>query len=229
MGILGYLLWGLLALLVVLLLAPVVLCAEVRSGTARVWLRVLFLRFPLYPARPRPPKKKKKTKKPPAEQATPSEEAPAPKKRSAGEWLELIRQTAEAAGAGLRFLCKWMLVYDVEAVIPVDAEDPARLAQRYGATQAAVGAARAALENLFHMRYKRLEAVPNFAGDDKIPLILACKVAVPPVIMIGAGGIALVQFLKRSRLFRRMKALRRAKRRVKKRRAQQKQNGQAAK
>ena len=214
-SIIGYVFLALLALLVVLLLAPMVLGAELRDGQFTLWVRVLFVKMRLLPAREKPVKKKrKKPEKEEPEEEPREEEEQKTRGRTAQQWLELIRRIVSSFTAGMKLLCKMMLVYDVEVLIPVRADDPSQLAQRFGQVQAAVGATRAALENVLYLRYKRLVAMPDFADDDKIQPVLACKVAVSPVIIIAAGIMALLQYEKSGRYLKRMKAAVAAQRRA---------------
>ena len=140
-SIIGYVFLALLALLVVLLLAPMVLGAELRDGQFTLWVRVLFVKMRLLPAREKPVKKKrKKPEKEEPEEEPREEEEQKTRGRTAQQWLELIRRIVSSFTAGMKLLCKMMLVYDVEVLIPVRADDPSQLAQRFGQVQAAVGA-----------------------------------------------------------------------------------------
>lgn len=67
---LGCVLLGLLALLIVLLLWPVAVLAEYKSGVLTARLRVLFLTFSLFSSAAQPKKKKEKTAQPEADAQT---------------------------------------------------------------------------------------------------------------------------------------------------------------
>ena len=229
LSIIGWFFFALLVLLVVLLLRPVVVGIDYRNATFSVWVRVLFVKIKLLPAKhgeDGEAKSRKKRKKK-ADRAQKQEEEEkegaqkAHKERSIGEWIELIKRLASSATRGLRLILKTLRIYDVEIVLPVEAQEASDVAVRYGQMQAAIGGARAVLENLLHIRYRRFILIPDFTAESKNRLILSCKVATAPVIILAAGILAFVHFIREGHLLRRFVRLRAAKKR--RRQMQQKQ------
>ncbi len=228
-SVIGYSLLALLGLFLLVLLAPAVLVVKVQGGQLSANIRVLFVPVRLWPQRPKkekPPRKAKKKKTEETQAAAAQPEAK--KKRSVGEWLALIRRAADAAGWAARLALKTLWVYDVQFVWPIEGGDPAALAYLYGGAQSALGATRAVLANLLHIRYKKLVVVPDFAGEHKNELIFACKIAASPVIMVAVGLGALLRFANIGGIFRRSAALRRAKKRATKARKAREQAAQPA-
>lgn len=186
------------AVVLAALLVPVVVILSYKDGEFNVWLRSFFLKINIYPnlaqRKPREKRKKKKRKDERKEGEEGKEEPK--KKRTLPQILYLVKRIASSFGAARKMLFKGLWFYDVELVFPVDEGDAADTAIRFGQIQALVGGARAAVENLVHVRYKRLVVIPDFASQHKDETFFSCKVAAMPVIMIVAGVIGFRAFLK---------------------------------
>lgn len=232
--VIGWVFLGLLCLFGLLLICPVILEFSYRDGEMRLAVRVLFLlRLTLLPAKPAKPRKEKPKKEPKEEK--PKEEKPK-KERSFSDILALVREGAHAATRAMRIVLKGLWFYGIDVFVPVSADDAAATALRAGQVQAAIGTTRAVLENLLHLRYRRLAVYPDFAGQYKERFTFACKIATFPVIMVAAGLVGLFSFLKAHSLDYRLatrrlpparrKALKKRMRAVKK--AQKAQKKQAA-
>ncbi len=189
--VVGWIFAALGVLVLVLLFAPVVVGVSYREETFSLWVRVLFVRVRIYPAREKKPKaERRKAKK---KEKKGKEKKPRPK-RTLRQWLYLIKRIASSAGSAMGIAGKGLWIYDVDFSIAVHAGDAGDTAVRVGQLQAAVGGVRALLENWFRVRYKRLVVTPDFAGQmDHMPSF-ACKIAVCPVIMLIAGIVGLRAF-----------------------------------
>ncbi|MDL2254100.1 hypothetical protein LJC49_08570 [Ruminococcaceae bacterium OttesenSCG-928-I18] len=235
LSVIGWVFLGLLVLVAILLLLPVIVTADYRAGVFSLKVRVLFfVNLKILPAKP---KKKGKEKKKKHDGDTAEEEQEereekkkkAPKERSIEEWIDLVKRLASSASRALRFILKGLLIYDVEIVLPVQAQQASDVAVRVGQLHAAIGGARAVLENLLHIRYRRYVLIPDFTGESKKQLVLACKVVTAPVIIVVAGILALIHFIRHSHLIRRFMRLRALKKRRKKMAKQRKALAQTSK
>lgn len=193
-SILLWILLGLLALLVLVLVLPAMLVVRYAEGELTVKLQVLFVRLTVFPMKERPakPKKEKRRKKHTEEK----EEEKTRKKRSVSDWIELIKRIAASAGAGLRFLLRRLRIRDVQLVLPVYGGDASETALSAGRVQALIGSTRAVLENLLNIRFTRLVVIPDFLDAYGERLTFSCKVLAAPVIMLAAGIVALRRFLR---------------------------------
>lgn len=189
--ILGWVLLGLLALLVLLLVCPVTIRLRLdKASQLQVWVRVLFVRLRVFPLKPRKPKAEK-PKKAKAKKQEDEAEAPADKKkkkqRSPAETVALIKRLAKAGLAALGAFMRHLKVRGVELVLPVHAEEASDTAVRCGQLQTAVGAARAVLDGRLNIRYKQLQLVPDFTGNYGHLLLFACKLRFQPGILFVMG------------------------------------------
>lgn len=203
--VIGRILLGLACLLVLLLLCPVIVQAGVAGGEITVRVRFLgFIRLTLFPAKPaaagRPKKARQKRKKAPKQQE--AAEKAAPKKRTFSQLISLVESFARAASRAARIVLRALLIYNIDLLVPVSGPDAATVALRTGQVQALVGGTRAVLENIFHLRYKRLAVLPDFTGLGEEDFTFSCHVMLIPVILLAAGFVALFVFL-RDRLAKR--------------------------
>ena len=113
----------------------------------RVWAKILWLRFDLYPI----PEKKKKTGKPKKDDA--SVQSPKKKKLSLTwtEIRELLPAAWESLQRGLSATRKRVVVDPVEVSIIIGGEDPAEVAQCYGWGNAVLWTVMPRLEELTRM------------------------------------------------------------------------------
>lgn len=209
MPVIGWILLGVLALIIIILLMPVVVGLSYRDETFTVTLRLLgLIKLTLLPqdeekkakkeAKRQAKEAKKKRKK--SKRETEGEEKPK-RKRTVKQWLYLIKRILYSADAAKDLALKGIRVYDFEFILAVHAEEAGDTAIRFGQIQAAVGGARALLENLIKIRYKTLVLIPDFAGQYDSAPIFSCKIAACPVIMLVVGIAALRAFLRYRRVF----------------------------
>ncbi len=198
--IIGRVLLGILLFFVLLALCPVTLGVRCENSELRAWVRVLFVKLQLWPMKEPGPKRAAKQKKP----KKPAGEKPArkPRKpRTVDYWLRFAERAAHAAGRAMRIILKGLRVRGVELVIPVAGAEAADTAQRYGKTQAAVGGARAALESVLNIRFKRLAVIPDFGGQYAGSTLFAMRATAPVFIFIAAGVVGLWKFFTFKRAF----------------------------
>lgn len=198
--IIGWIFAGLGILLLILLLCPLIVGLSYRDEVFTVTVRILgFIKLRLLPAREKDEAKEEKKARRKSRKKKKKEEAEEKKprrKRSLQQWLYLIKRIANAAGAAKNILLAGLRIYDFTFILAIHEEEASDTAIRYGQVQAAVGAARAVLENLIKIRYKTLVVIPDFEGREKQSPIFSCKVAVCPVIMLVAGIVGLRAFLR---------------------------------
>lgn len=178
-----YILLGVLALLLLLLLVPVRVWVTHRDGW-KICLWVLLIPIPLYP------RKKRTKKKPEKEPARASRKKTARKagKSSSGkktkgpltEMGNLLRQ--EGIGSTLEYLTdllrlgKRTVDWTLDAVtidrlyadIRLAGEDAAETATNYGKISALVYTAQSLLETRMRVRRRRVRVVPDFCGRNRI-------------------------------------------------------------
>lgn len=187
----GWILLSLLALLLVLLFAPVVAYVRFANGALSVKVRVLFVVLTVFPLPQRKPRKKKppaKKKKEQEADASEEEEKQAPKKEKTLEQkLALVKKLVAAGASAAKPVLRNLRLNAVELVLPVHAAEAADTAVRCGQIQAGLGSLRALLDGRLKVRFKRMMIVPDFTGEHGQELYFACKVAVNPYIMVIAG------------------------------------------
>lgn len=168
MKIIGYVLLGLLALLLLLLLVP--LGAEVRFGGAeetRLFLRVGPLRIP--PEKLKALKKEKKAEKPEKQPAPPREKPPKEKKSlpkfTLDELFDLLDTALHALGKALRRLCRGVHFDPLELCVTLGGDgDPSKLAENYGYVNAALWTFMPRLEALFTIPDPCIAVNADFEG-----------------------------------------------------------------
>lgn len=185
----GYILLGILAVLILLLVLPVTAKIQYNQQQLTIKLRVLFLVFKLFPQKEKPVKEKKprkKAKEKPDEPAKPQKEKP---RKTLSQQIRFIKKLAGSAQGALRFILRHLYISKVRLVWPVHAPEAADTAVQAGRMQALVGSARAVLQNVMHVSYKQLEIVPDFTGLMELEPYFSCNVSASPVIMVIAASI----------------------------------------
>lgn len=215
-AIIGWVLLGLLALLLLLLFAPVSLYVRYANGSFTLKARILFVFIRLFPQKELTEQQRrakeakqaaKQAKKDAKKDAQNEEDAPKaeePKaKRSFGQTVVLVRRLANAGLYALRMVLRHLRVRGVRLVLPVHSAEAADTAMNTGRLQAAVGTARGVLGNLLNVRYRQLEVFPDFTGQMRNLTSFSCNVSISPVIIVAAGVAGLVRFLSSGRKKRR--------------------------
>lgn len=205
MPVIGWILLGILALVLIVLLAPVVVGLSYRDETFTLTLRLLgFIRLTLLPQDEEKKQKSaaKKEAKAAKKRKKQEEKPQKPKrKRTLKQWLYLIKRILYSADAAKDLALGGIRVYDLVFILAIHEEEAGDTAIRYGQLQAALGGVRALLENLIKIRYKTLVLIPDFAGQYATSPVFSCKIAACPVIMLVAGIAALRAFLRYRRVF----------------------------
>lgn len=169
MKIIGYVLLGLLALLLLLLLVP--LGAEVHFGgeeETKLFLRVGPLRIP--PEKLAALKKEKKAKEPAEKKPAQAREKPPKKKKSLpkftlDELFDLLDTALHALGKALRRLCRGVHFDPLELCVTLGGDgDPSKLAENYGYMNAALWTFMPRLEALFTIPDPCIAVNADFEG-----------------------------------------------------------------
>ncbi len=194
----GVIVGVLLGLCLLVFFIPVVVSFSV-TGQA-VAFRVYVLGLPLFRLqgetladlqeqfKKRLPKRKSKRggstqkKKPKAEKVE-KEDIKEKKQRTVSDYIELVRWLAASASASVRLLLRFVLVYDVQMMLPVQGANACLTAQKYGKMQAFLGAARAAVSNVVHLRIRKMVVLADFAGQSP-PVEFSAKVALSPAALV---------------------------------------------
>lgn len=192
--VLGWVLLGLLALVVLLLALPATFSVRYAQGQLTAYARIFFVKIKLYP---RPPKTREKpapvkAEKPAGDEA---EKHGKKKKRSPAETLDFAKRLAGAGWAAMKLFFRHARFHGIELVLPVHAEDAADTALRCGKIQALIGAVRALLEERLHLGYKRLVLIPDFTGRFAGELVAGVKLSFCPGVALGMGFVFLKHFL----------------------------------
>lgn len=191
--VLGCVLLALLALLLLALFLPLrlSLCYEEGSFTAEggVW----FLHFRLWP---RPPKKEKKK---PSKKPEPSKEESAPKAKKKKLKPEItaafLQEMLESLSWMMRRILAGLHVGDIRLCWPVQGEDAAATALRYGQISAAACGIQATLENILRLEYKEFRILPDFDGSLAGEKHFSCKITARLYIIAVIAVYALVTVL----------------------------------
>lgn len=203
-SIIGWALLGILALILLVLLAPAAASVRFEHGQLSVKVRVLFIQKTIFPqdenkkVKPKKEKKKKKKKdKPEEEQAKePKEEK---KKKTVSDYIALAKRLLASGKDALKPVLHNLRIIDTRLVLPVHAEEAADTALKFGRAQTAIGTARALLDGRLDVRFKQLEVIPDFTGQRQDELFFACKIVLNPVIMVVAGFKFLKTYIMRGK------------------------------
>ena len=177
---------GLLALILVLLLLPAGIAVSYRNGTLTAEGRWLFLHFTLWPL----PEKDKAEK----EQKPEGKSEAAPKKKKTGEkrpfmdWLQLINDLLPLLGEALQKTLGAITLKRCQITMVIAAEEADQTAIRYGRANALLYTIYAFLGR--HIRVKEFKAElrqdylsgPEGESAEADLLVLVC-----PMILAGAG------------------------------------------
>ena len=199
--ILGWIGFGLLALLVLvflLLLPSLRLHFSAREGEVKLSAHYLFLRYRILPAKDeKPAKKAKKAKKP----ETPPEEEEEPEKEdklSLSQRWQQYRPLIRKGGKVLRRLCKRVVIYKVRARVKLCGEDAHQTALKYAKVTSGAAVLFQLLEWAFTLKKTDIGVAPDFLGQ-KDSYDVSFRLRVRPVHFVTAGAAMLVAYLKASR------------------------------
>ena len=205
---LGILLAVLLILLLLALLVPVTVQLQYAQEQFTVRLRILFYTRQLWPEPPPRPAQKRRAPKrrrrpadaaPPAPEHRPEREpapaqtppagGPAPKKEIAvaGVPLRQILDLLPTVGAVGRRILAGLRVHAVRLYWPIQGQDAADTALRYGAFCAAWGNAAALVQNLVRLQCDRVQPVADYLGEHTGEEHFSCKITARVFIMVTAA------------------------------------------
>lgn len=194
--VIGWVLLGLAALLLALLLAPAAAVIRYAEGRLTVKVRVLGITKTVFPVAPKAQRPKKEKKKKPEADKTEAEQDEKPKKKKTlSQQLDLTKRLAASGLAAAKPVLQNLRITRVELVLPVHAAEAADTALRCGQIQMALGTARALLDGRLKVRFKRMELIPDFTGQRGGELVFACNVVLNPVIMLVAGVVFLKTYI----------------------------------
>lgn len=195
----GYILLGILLFLLLLLCVRIKLTIDY-AETATVDVSYLFLKFRLYPGKP-------KQEAPKQEEEKKEEEKPQQTKKKGpnilqrfyqnqgvGGILALLQNTMHAMGGMFGRFFRQFIIHDLYLDMCVGGKDAAKVAKQYGQASAVVFPAIGYL--CTHMKVRRydIDVSPDFLAK-KSQAWLYCKLSVSPIRLIGAGLVLLVQLL----------------------------------
>lgn len=164
MKIIGYVLLGLLALLLLILLLP--LGAELRFGEA-TQVRVCIGPLRLSPEKLASLKKKKQPPaqaEQPAKPAPPKEKKPCFPKPTVDEFFDLVGTALHALGGALRRLCRGVHLDPLQLSLTLGGRDPAALAKTCGYVNAALWTFMPQLEKIFTIPDPCIGVCADFQG-----------------------------------------------------------------
>lgn len=156
-----------LAVLALLLLLPFGAVVRYSQEGLLVWVKVLFLRFQIFP-------KKEKKEKPKKEEALPkgqsaSEEAPSKEPKKKGGIWTLVRSALPLLKPALAGVKKRLSIDELELFVTWAAQNPADAATGYGYANAALGTLWALLDGNFKVKKSRLGCQVDF--DSQSPTV----------------------------------------------------------
>lgn len=191
------LLLGILLLVLAVLLSHVTVDFQYDDGKPSVKLRILFLRFSLFP---RPEKKaetnSKKKRATPKKQSSPT---PSHKKKKGPEFLEQAEAVLDFLGVlpePLQRLLTKLKIRNLSVEIQTGGKDAAEIAIGYGKMCAVVYGSLAALQNIFQIQVKNIHICPDFVyGKNLIRFRFSLKARIGTVVSFAVRY--LVQYVKR--------------------------------
>lgn len=201
-AILGYILVGLLGILLFLLLVPASVSLAYRKHQFTLAVRLAGIKVWGLPAKKKKARKPKKPKKQKTKEASKDQkkeaktEEKSARPKTPTEILELVRRIAVSASAGMRILAKGLWIRGLEIVIPIGGDDAAEIAITRGRLQGVFATTYAALENIVKIQYKRIDLIPDFADQHTDELAFSCKIVSNLFIMLVAAIVGFVTFLR---------------------------------
>ena len=189
-----YVLLGLLALIVLLLITPVGARATADDNGYAIYAHVFGLNVKILP---RPPKKKKKPKKPKKpKEPKPEEEKKKEKKPfklTFGKLLDYISFAADA----LKRAVRGIYIRRFRLYARLHNDDAAKTALMYGGACSVLGNAIPKLEKIFRVGDSHIELVPDFDGSNSYSADVI--VTVVPIKLLITGLILFIKWKKLNR------------------------------
>lgn len=186
MGAVAWVLLSLLAVVLVLLMLvlflPVWVTVDLHHGRLTIRLRVLFLRFTLFPMKEKKqPAEPEKIQEEPEQSKKKKERSPSRKfERTVSRMLTLVR---DAAGI-LRMALSVLRVRKIRLVLPLQGAHAADTALFYGRFCGWFYGVIATAQNFLDMEFEQIELIPDFAGENKYRTSFYCKIGASPFIIL---------------------------------------------
>lgn len=204
LSVILWILFGLLMLLLLVLFMPVCIAVEVNYDKPKLWLKILFFNYQIYPLKEISKKKKFKMNDNLKEQnqtkQSQTEQTREDKKKSKLNFSKLnfkkIISMLKAGGTAIKIIFKGLFFTKIQIVYPVYDEDSAQTAILYGQTQAYFGGIAAALQNFVHLSFKSVKIIPDFTNEHKYRRYFYCNIWSCTFIIIVAGIYALIKLKK---------------------------------
>ena len=196
LAILGWVVGGLLALpvLVLLLSLPLLrLHFSARDGEVKLTAHYLFLRFKILPAKEKPEKKAKKPK-PPKEEEAPEKAEELSLRQKWRQYRPLIR----TGGRTLQRLCKRVIIYKVWVRVKICSEDAHQTALKYAKITSGAVVLTQILDWVFTLRKADIKISPDFLGQHD-SYNVSFWLRVRPLHILTAGYTMLKAYLKASK------------------------------
>lgn len=191
----GITLATLIGVLLLVLSLPVTLKIAYSEGGFSASLRIFFLKFRIFPMKP-----KRKTKKQRDRKLKTTGEPKEKKKDTAKEKKKIsfsfIRLLIPPAKKLLKTVFRSIRIHAVKICIPVSGGDASKIGLTTGRIWSAIGILAEALEGVFKIRYKSVRVVPDFSGMRGKKAEFGCKITVFPVIIVTASLVFLFRYIK---------------------------------
>ena len=201
------LLAAVLGLVLFVLLIPVTVGLQSENGAFRVWLRLWFVKFGVFPVPPwlqklidrfgggEKKEKPQKEKKPKTEPVKAAARLSSPLQKLL-ELLEKIRLIAANAGWFLKRGFWSLRIRHIRVLVPVGGEDVAKVGIQCGRVHAALGAALGVLQNYFRMQFDQLYVEPDFTGQSRQKPVFACEITAHGISIVIAAAVVLVRLVR---------------------------------
>lgn len=216
--LLKILLWvfvALLSIVVIVLFLPVCISVKYEYEKLTVHLKILFLKFKLYPQKQKETEQEQakeqsenKEEKPSKEQSdkkqtdekTVTENKTKQKNSVLGKiTFEKVVEMIKTATGAIKIVLKAIRITKIEIVYPVYKDDPAVTAISYGQTQAYLGGAIATLRNFLNLSFENINLIPDFNNEYKYRTYFYCNIWGNTFIIVVAAIYAFIT-LKRNNI-----------------------------
>lgn len=174
-----------LFLLLFLLCFPVKLFIDYYQDEKEIAVKFLgfkIILFPIQKGKSKKQNKKQKQGKPKSQETQDIGE----KKPSFLKDFETIKQLLGKATRGMLTVLKSLKITNVLLEMSVGASNPALTGILYGQLCAGVYSAKAFMDSLFHIEYKKIVTQPDFVND-KVQVNFSCIIALRPIIIVVIG------------------------------------------
>ena len=191
----GWLLLGVLGLLMLVLLFPVSAQPLYRDGRFGLWVRVFGIRLtvvdPDKPRQKRAKKDKRAAKDTTGKKADETDTEKSPKQKKTVDWA-FLRTLLPPAGRAARLVFRGIRVTEIDAVLIVSGREPHDIGKKTGTVWAVFGELAALLQQIFgRVSFTRVDVVPDFMDEHAGRHRFGCRVTALPVTFAAAGCIVL--------------------------------------